>query len=204
MTRLRIVPIVEGHGEQAAIRRLLQRIWTEILGGEHIEVLRPIRQPRSRLIDEDGLSAAVNLAALKLKNPSRPDPGAILILIDANGDCPADRGPELLEIARDVRRDMDIFCVLAKVEFETWFVGAAESLTQFIDISGPDDVPDAPEDRGCRKKWIQDRFRSPRRYSETVDQASMTAAMDLNRCRKRCPSFEKLCRDLKSRLGEAK
>ena len=51
MNRLRVVPIVEGHGEQqSAIRTLLVRLWTELLGGDYIDVLQPIRIPRSKLI----------------------------------------------------------------------------------------------------------------------------------------------------------
>lgn len=36
---LRVVAIVEGHGEDGAIRTLLQRIWFELLGGDDIEVI---------------------------------------------------------------------------------------------------------------------------------------------------------------------
>ena len=46
MSRIRIAPIVEGHGETEAIRPLLRRIWTELLGGEYADILKPIRRPR--------------------------------------------------------------------------------------------------------------------------------------------------------------
>jgi hypothetical protein len=38
---LRVVVIVEGHGEDGAIRTLLERIWYEMLGGDYIEVIPP-------------------------------------------------------------------------------------------------------------------------------------------------------------------
>ena len=39
---LRVVVIVEGHGEDGAIRTLLERIWYELLGGDYIEVISSI------------------------------------------------------------------------------------------------------------------------------------------------------------------
>jgi hypothetical protein len=37
-------------------------------------------------------------------------------------------------------------------------------------------------------------------YAETVDQPRLTAAMDLQMCRERSKSFDKLCRELEKRL----
>lgn len=54
----------------------------------------------------------------------------------------------------------------------------------------------------CRKAWIEKRIKAPK-YSETVDQPAMTAAMDLALCRSRSPSFDKLCRELEKRCGAA-
>jgi hypothetical protein len=36
---LRVVVIVEGHGEDGAIRTLIERIWYELLAGDYIEVI---------------------------------------------------------------------------------------------------------------------------------------------------------------------
>ena len=78
MSRLRVFPIVEGHGEDQPIRILLQRIWGELVGGEYIEVLKPIRGKRHKLIKATELGKALNLAALKLRDAERPDPSMIL------------------------------------------------------------------------------------------------------------------------------
>ncbi len=43
---LRVAVIVEGHGEDGAIRPLLERIWYELLGGDGLDVLRPFRRPQ--------------------------------------------------------------------------------------------------------------------------------------------------------------
>ena len=50
--------------------------------------------------------------------------GAILILLDADNDCPAELGIELLRRARLARADRPIRAVLAKTEYEAWFLAA--------------------------------------------------------------------------------
>lgn len=193
-----MVPIVEGHGEDLAIRILLQRLWTELLGGEHIEVLKPIRSHRTKMIQSPELDRALGLAVLKLRTPPSSDPSLVLILLDADEDPACVLGPDLLRRARAQRTDMDISCVVAAVEYETWFVAAAPSLQGFLDLSGGP-APEAPEASRSGKAWIQRRFKGVK-YSPTVDQPSMTQRMDLLQARLRSPSFDKLCRELEKRL----
>jgi hypothetical protein len=199
VSRLRIAPIVEGDGEYAAIRILLERIWREIVKGEYVEVLRPIRWPRSKLVQSEELGRAIELAARKLRNkPLCGDPETILVLLDADRDAPCLLGSKLLECARQCRPDVDICCVLAKVEYETWFVAAVESLREYLDLPPGETVPASPEEARAGKSWIQRYVKGPK-YSETIEQPSMTAQMDLVECRRRSPSFDKLCRELERR-----
>lgn len=202
MSYLCVAPIVEGHGEVQAIRTLLQRIWVEIADGEHVEVLRPIRVPRSRLAKELERQNAVKLAAMKLRETAPPgSPTLILIVADRDPDlrpvCVL--GPEWLNSAKTGRSHLDIACVLADVEYETWFVAAAESLASDLNLPSGEAVPATPETSRLGKSWIQSRFKRGR-YSETVDQPAMTAKMDLQLCRSRSPSFDKLCRELEKRI----
>ncbi len=62
---------------------------------------------------------AVEFAARRMEPPR-----AILILIDADDDCPAQVGPELLHRATVARSDVPLGVVLAKREFEAWFLAA--------------------------------------------------------------------------------
>ncbi len=205
MSRLRVVPIVEGHGENESIRILLQRIWTEIVGGEYIEVLRPIRRPRSKLAAPAELANAVKLAWLKLRHAGgEPDPGFILVLVDRDPDRepPCVSAPHWLENARAGQPDADITCVLADVEYETWFVAAADSLREELCLTPADVLPEDADTARTGKSWIQSRIkRRGRPYSETLDQPSLTAKMDLTQCRQRSRSFDKLCRELEKRCG---
>jgi len=199
------MPIVEGHGEVPAVRILLERICSEFTPGSVVHVLKPIRQPRAKLIanKNDCLQKSLTLAIAKLRQMVVPDAeDLILLLLDADDDCAAELGPRLLHMAASLRSDADIACVFAVHEYETWFVAAADSLTSYLTIQ-EGDGPENPEKQGCRKKWIEDRFRAAK-YSETVDQPKLTAAMNLSACRSRSDSFDKLCRELLQRLGETR
>lgn len=200
MSRLRIAPIVEGHGEDGALRILLQRIASEILGGVHIEVSRPIRGKRMKLVQSRELARALDLAMLKLRASESDDPAMILVLLDADEDLPCQLGPELLTLAQRHRTDADISCVVANIEYETWLVAGAGSLGGYLDLSQDPELPEDPEKRRLGKGWIQRRFRGSRSYSPTVDQPAMTSRMDLHLVRERSPSFNKLCRDLETRF----
>lgn len=196
MSRLCVAPIVEGHGDDKSVRILLQRIWNELLGGEYIQVIRPIRGSRPKLVRKEELERTVTLAASKLRVAcAAGDPSTVLVLLDADSDPPCVLGPQLLQFTTDSRPDLDVVCVLAKIEYETWFVAAAESLREFLDFPA---VVHAPENARCGKGWIKKYFTGAK-YSETLDQPRMTAAMDLRLCRQRSPSFDKLCRELEVR-----
>jgi hypothetical protein len=194
---LRVAPIVEGHGEVQAIRVLLQRVGIELLGGAHVDVLPPLRRPRSKLVSGSELERAVELMAAKL-SVARPklEVNLLLLMVDSDDDAPCLLAPRLLGQMR--RSGVNASCVLPSPEYETWFVGAAESLTQHLTLGGH--ISTDPERERLGKGWIAQRFKRAK-YSETVDQPAMTAHMDLHLCRSRCPSFDKLCRDLESQRG---
>jgi hypothetical protein len=194
--QLRVAAIVEGHGEYESIRLLLTRIWHETLGGQWIDVLQPIRQKRHKLSKQSELRKAVQLAALKLANaPGTPMRSAVVVLVDADKDLPCVLAPELLAWAKNERSDVDIICVVANIEYETWFIAAAESLRDYLNVPDGIVIPDDPEQQRQGKGWIERYFKGAK-YSETQDQPAMTAKMDLALCRARSPSFDKLCREL--------
>lgn len=201
MSRLRVAVIVEGDGEVAAVPILLRRLWAA-LGGEYIEVLNPpIRRKRSEFERQHQLEKAIGLAANKLKH-ARPsnDPALVLILFDRDPSHqpPCALGPQSLNWAKGAYSHLDIACVVANVEYETWFAAAAESLSKYIALKAGEAVPAAPENQRCGKKWVASRYRGTK-YSETQDQPAMTDAMDLLTARQRSPSFDKLCRELERR-----
>jgi hypothetical protein len=200
MRRLRIAPIVEGHGEDASLRTLLQRMGSELFDA-YIEVTRPIRGKRMKLVQSRELERSINFAIRRLREVESEDPAVILVLLDADDDLPCELGPALLEMSKAVRGDTDISCVIANVEYETWLIAGSDSLGDYLDLSRDREPPADPEARRLGKAWIQNRFIKRPSYSPTVDQPAMTSRMDLHLARERSPSFDKLCRELQKRLA---
>lgn len=196
-----VAPIVEGHGEERSLRLLLERLRRELLSADYVDVLRPNRKRRDRLIHNKGdeLAKAVEAAARELA--ARPRDGIvslILVLIDSDEDCAVALAASMQKIANATRPDARTACVVAVKEYETWFVAAAESLSEYLNVAD-DEPPINPEQQRCGKAWIEKRFLAPK-YSETTDQPRLTAKMDLQICRERCPSFDKLCRELEKAM----
>lgn len=121
---VRLGCIVEGHGEQESIRVLVKRLSSVLHPGIHVEVPIVLRVSRSRVIKPGELERSVELAARRV-GPAGP----LLILMDSDDDCPAQLGPDLLRRARSARSDRKISVVLAKREFEAWFLASALSLS---------------------------------------------------------------------------
>jgi hypothetical protein len=148
----------------------------------------PLRKSKDTLIRRpEEYRKAVEFVARRVTN------GGILILLDSDTDCPAELAPSLR--AQSARSDIPISVVLAKHEFEAWFLAAAESLRGWRGL--PDDLaaPDDPESIRGAKEWLQSRMKNST-YSETIDQAKLAAKMDLDDAAARSRSFRKLRREV--------
>lgn len=177
-----IQPIVEGHGEVAAVPVLLRRLQAESRA-YGIRIGKPIRQHRSQLCQEQTLRRAVRLALLQ------PDCCAILILFDSHDACPRDLAPLVQGWAREEAGDRPCAVVLAHREYEAWFLAAIESLRGRRGI-----LPDAaahpePETPRDAKAELEARMLPGRSYSETADQAALSAKFDMAAAYARCRSF---------------
>jgi len=189
----RIVPIVEGHGEVEAVRILLHRLIAEFDLGTPFQVARPIRQPRSSLLKAGGLERAVNLAAIEMG-----ETGAVLVLLDSDGECPAELGPTLLARAQEAHRDKRVAVILAHREFEAWFLASASSLKGRCGLNNSiEDHPTPEEIQDC-KRWLKNQMAASSKYEEPVDQPALAAVFALAIARQRSPSFDKFWRDLGS------
>ncbi len=195
---LRVVAVVEGHGEDGAVPTLLTRIWYELLDGDAIEVIT-WRSDQGRLMKKKTLKPVIEAAAKKLHQTAKTDwERLVLIMVDSEGEhCPADFGQKLLKWAKEFRADTEIACVMPNPMFETWFAAAATSLRGKNGL--PDDLPkpDDPEGDGLGKGWIRKHL--ARKYKETVDQPRFVGHMSLSECRDSSRSFRKLCQELTKR-----
>jgi hypothetical protein len=192
-----IAAIVEGQGEVAAVPVLLARLLDEIAPTQHVGIPRPYRVARGTLLAPGGIERVV--AAVSEQGGPRT---GVLVLLDADDDCPADLGPRLVARARAARADRPVSVVLAKREFEAWFLAAAPSLRGRRGL--PADLvppPDAEQPRDC-KGWLSKQRTDGRGYKPTADQAALAAVLDLHAARTNSPSFDKLWRDVE-RLASA-
>jgi hypothetical protein len=198
MTEVRIAAIVEGHGECEAVPILIRRIAQTIDPAFVPKILSPLRVPASRLLKEGEVERSVDLAARKLQGK-----GGILIIVDCDWEngCPAEDGPVLLKRAAATRGDLSIAVILAKREFEAWFLAAAESLRGKFGLPGDLESPAYPENIRGAKEWLTDKMRPGRAYAETTDQPAFAAIFDMNSAR-RADSFNKCYRDIRSILEE--
>ena len=185
---LRIATIVEGQGEVEAVPVLLRRIAGAI--GLAADVPRPIRVPRQKILKGSALERAVKLAALRAGLG-----GHILILLDADEDCPKDLAAKLQDEAAMARSDRRIRVVVAKSEYESWFLAAALSIAGKRGIEESVVPPRNSEEIRDAKGWISKRMPSGRSYRPTLDQAALTALFDLAAART-APSFDKLWREV--------
>ena len=187
---LHLASIVEGHGECEAVPILVRRIAQTLDVALAVSIHPVLRVPGSRLAKQGEIERTVELAARK-----NAGQGAILVLLDCDDGCPAEDAPALLKRATAARPDLPVSVVLAKREYEAWFLAAAESLRGQRGLP-PDLVgPQEPEAIRGAKEWLASRMPSGQGYSESSDQPALTSLFDMNAAR-RADSFDKCYREI--------
>lgn len=190
---IRIASIVEGDGEVHAIPILLRRLRDEWQAGtDFAEPLPPIRVHRDRFLNrEDEFRKQLLLAAAKCG-----EQGWILVVLDADDACPATLAAEVYRRARHYVAHRRLSVVLAKREYEAWFIAAARSLDGRRGFRCPEgDSVDAETPRDA-KGWLR-RNMQGKAYSEVLDQPAFTASFDLQQAFDNSRSFRKLCKEWK-------
>lgn len=194
---MNIQPIVEGHGDVAAAPVLLRRLVSEAQA-QGIGVNRPIRQKQSQLLKPDSLKQAVRLARLQ------QGCAAILILFEAEDDCPKTLGPTLLTWARAEAGILPCAVALAHREYEAWFLASIESLRGRRGIR-PDAAPfPNPEAIRDAKGALEERMSPGQYYTETADQPALSQLFSLHEAYAHSRSFRHLIKafgDLIAALG---
>lgn len=192
-----IVSIVEGDGEVAALPVLLRRIgeWLTPAHSNYFNIGRPIRVRRDQFLNRE----EIFVKQLRLAATMCPTPGLILILLDADDDCPKDLAERIGARVAAVIPGRAISVVLANREYEAWFIAAAMSLNGKRGFICPDQIPAAEEVRGA-KQWLSRNIREGA-YHEILDQPAFSAQMDLELAHKNSRSFRKLCEDWLKSVG---
>ena len=190
--------IVEGHGDEKALPVVLRRLRQAIAPDVQLNVPPPLRKPRNAPTKTGGLEAAVEFAARRVAAPR-----GILIVLDADDDCPAELGPSLLVRAKSTRPDIPLAVVLATREFEVWFLAALPSMCGQYGLAGQ--IPEVanPEEIRGTKEFLQRCMVGGAVYKASIHQAKLAAVFDMHSARVRSPSFDKLWREVERLLAGA-
>ena len=85
--------------------------------------------------------------------------------------------------------------MIAKNEFEAWFLAAAESLRGRRGLKNDIHPPNDPEAVRDAKGWLDKRMENNESYNETTDQPALAALFDFEQARQ-ADSFDKCYRDI--------
>ena len=192
MTRT-IVCIVEGDGEVRAVPVLLHRL-AEARGIHDLVIPTPIRVHRDQFLRRrKEFERKLLLATAKAKG------GAVVVLLDADDDCPVTLAQDIEARAQPFVRNATLRVVIPKREYEAWFLAAAESLAGRRGLSEDIAPPPQPEDIRDAKGWLSERIQDGR-YHEVSDQPALTALFDVELASQRSRSFRKLVKTLEAVL----
>jgi hypothetical protein len=182
--------IVEGHGEEQALPKLIRRILHQVEPAATVSAeLRRI--PKSKLIRPDELEKAVEALSRQI---GRTNP--IIVLADADDECPVELRDSLCNRCEIAHKDLNISIVIAQREYESWFIAAARSLiqkgyltTSLMPLSNCESI-------GGAKEWLTKHMRSSGPYSPTRHQTLFSLVMDLEEARG-ARSFRKLEKEVR-------
>lgn len=189
----RLVCVVEGSGEVAALPNLCTRIAQALDAHDWYVDSEPVRQSRSALVDERQPSpkrlprseSLMNAVELAFRRPA----DAVLVMCDADDDCAAVWGPQAAAMIRQ-RGPGDAVMVVR--EYEAWLL-AAHLDSGKLGKRAVDSIRNA---KGELEKLVPG-------YKPTVHQLTLTRKIEIERLRELSPSFAKLVRTLARLFGVA-
>ncbi|HEY6328944.1 MAG TPA: DUF4276 family protein [Blastocatellia bacterium] len=185
-----LVPIVEGAGDASAVPVLLRKILGG-LGRYDIAVARAKNaNGRGNLDKADGLERFIRYAW------KEPDCGAIVVLVDADKECPAELARSYSERIANVGLLFPVVIVCAKRGYETWLVASFETIIgRDLEVTPgprPDEAPHDAELVPSPAAWITKRMPKGRSYKKSIDQEAMTHRLDVATASARSRSFRRL------------
>lgn len=181
-----IVCIVEGDGEVQALPVLLRRL-IESRCAYHIDIPVPIRVRRDQFLQRnDEFRGKLLLAGAKAGLA-----GAVLILLDADDDCPVTLATNVTERAADVLPHSHVCVVIANREYEAWFLAGAASLAGKRGLREDLAPPHNPDEMRDAKGWLSEHIQNYR-YHPVSDQPALTAYLDIELAAQSSRSLRKL------------
>lgn len=204
-TPIRILPIVEGHGEVGSVPSLLKRLATHN-GGIRVQIYRPIRGNSSAMLKKDaagnfGIETQINIALHRREE----DFDVLFIFIDADVLAPSpicEFFPEFYKFCSGkVPAGKKICIVFPNKEFEAWFLGSITSLAGKLNvpasvstIHNPESIRDA---KGIFRNLTHNKI-----YDSFKDQVKFIPYLDFGLLAQNCRSFRKLNAEFRKLLPQ--
>ena len=185
-----IVIVVEGRGEARAAPGLIRRVLWERLGRYDI--------PRISATRASGKPDLAKNLERYLGRAMSQGADAILVLVDADDECPVEAVGSLVDRASALNLGVPVAMVYAKSEYETWFIGSlsegtGDGIRSRLNIASSVNAPENFEDIRGAKEWLKRRMPRNQGYTETSDQADLTHHIDMELAHCRSRSFRRLC-----------
>ena len=184
---LSIIAVVEGHGDEKAAPGLIRKVLWDRLGRYDI--------PRISAMRAKGKPDLVVNLEQRLGLAMSEGPDAILVLVDADDECPVEAVGSLVDRASVLNLGVPVAVVYAKCEYETWFIsslseGTGGRIRAILNIAPSVNAPEDAENIRGAKEWLRRRGRG---YGETEDQEPLTHHIDMDLTYSRSRSFRRLC-----------
>lgn len=200
----KIKPIVEGPGDVAALPIIIEKILKAYPQHRGWQILKPIMtQGCGNMLRVPGIERFVQRAQ------KEQGCSAVLVVIDGDAihelpenqrlqdDCSPSLANLLARRIRAIRPSVPVAVVVAKWEFEAWFLASLETIAgrRTGGLAGlPETARFVGDVEQCLspKDWINARLPHKHRYSETRDQVKLAKLLDINLVAPRSRSFQRL------------
>ena len=185
-----IVAIVEGVGDKNAVPSLVRKILQEQLDRYDIGTGKSkVANGRENLVGK--FEKFVEYAMID-------NPSAILVLVDADEDCPVELARDFVRRAAAMNAQVPIAIVCAKSEYEAWFIcslsdSAGDGIRRNLGLPSSVVCPENAESIRDAKGWLTNRMPRNRRYSPRTDQDDLTHHIAIKLVREKSRSFRRLC-----------
>jgi hypothetical protein len=172
-----IASVVEGHGDVAALPLLIRRVAIECYGCYDVLVPKPHRVPRTQMVRGDFLQRAVTMQSMRIT-----ERGGVLVVADADDDCPVELARTLAEFAGS-----EVVVAVANREFEGWFLAGIESLREHRAVKDDAVYVEDPDAKRAAKEELTRLMHEP--YNEPLHQPAFASLVSIEEASRRSRSF---------------
>ncbi|MBM4284241.1 MAG: DUF4276 family protein [Deltaproteobacteria bacterium] len=119
----------------------------------------------------------------------------MIIILDADDDCPAQLGPSLLKRCQQVTK-LPCLVVIANREIESWLLGSKDSLGGICGVKHNAVSPAEPEKIRGAKEHLTRNMEPGKRYLASDDLPRLLEKIDIHLTGQHCPSFKRFFQKL--------